>query len=251
MAARGYLGSGDLYLARFVNGVAGDLMGPYEASKVEIKPNSEVKELVSKGRNTYGQVIESVTIPQPADLTIDLTELNKESLAIALFGTTAVINQTAGTWSTAIDVSTKHGAWVALPKAAILTLVVKDPTATTTYVEGEDYLLNKELGWIKTLSTGAIGATEVLKVTGSYDDQTGTQINGITNNDVRVKVVLHGKNFADGLPTIVTIHEAVIAADSAIDFLADDFNSISLPGRMKTPAGFSEPFTVRLLDAAA
>lgn len=251
MAARGYLGSGDLYMARYVGGVLQGMQGPFEASAFEIKPNSEVKELVSKGRATYGQVIESVTIPQPADLTVTLTEVNKESMAIALFGTVAVIAQTAGTWSTAIDVATKHGEWAALPKAAILTLVVKDATETTTYVEGEDYLLNKEMGWIKPLVTGDIGATATLKVTGAYDDSTGSEIKGMTNNDVRAKFVLQGRNFADGLPAIVTVHEAVISADSAFDFLGDDFGEVSLPGRMKTPAGFTEPFTVRLLDAAA
>ena len=45
-------------------------------------------------------------------------------------------------------------------------------------------------------------------------------------------------------------HEAVIAADSAFDFLQDDFATLSLPGRLKTPAGRQEPFTVTLLDAA-
>ena len=33
------------------------------------------------------------------------------------------------------------------------------------------------------------------------------------------------------------------------DALADDFNTVSLPGRMKTPSGFTEPFTVHLRDA--
>jgi len=250
MAARGYLGSGDLYLARFSGGVPGDMLGPYECSKFEIKPNSEVKELVSKGRNTYGQVIESVTIPQPADLTIDLPEVNKESIAIALFGTTAVLTQAAGTWSSAIDVPTKHNVWMPLPKAAILTLVAKDPTATDTYVLGEDYLLNTKMGWIKTLATGDIGATETLKVTGTFDDQSGTEIKGMTNNDVRVKAVLHARNFAEQDADMeVIVYEAVISADSAFDFLADDFNTISLPGRMKTPAGMDAPFVVRQVDA--
>jgi len=45
------------------------------------------------------------------------------------------------------------------------------------------------------------------------------------------------------------VFEAVIAADSAFNFLADDFASITLPGRMKTPVGFNEPFTVHLRDA--
>jgi hypothetical protein len=48
----------------------------------------------------------------------------------------------------------------------------------------------------------------------------------------------------------VDVFEAVISADSAFDFLSDDFATISLPGRLKTPAGKTEPFTVQLLNAA-
>ena len=71
-----------------------------------------------------------------------------------------------------------------------------------------------------------------------------------TQAQIRARFLLDGVNFADDTPCIVTIHEAVIAADSAFDFLADDFNAVSLPGRMKTPTGFTEPYTVALRDAA-
>ena len=47
----------------------------------------------------------------------------------------------------------------------------------------------------------------------------------------------------------MTVHEAVIAADAAFDFLGDDFATVTMPGRMKTPAGFTEPFTVHLRNA--
>ena len=77
----------------------------------------------------------------------------------------------------------------------------------------------------------------------------GTEIKGQTQTQVRAKSKLDGKNFADDAPRIVTVHEGVIAADAAFDFLADDFNVVSLPGRMKTPVGFTEPFTVHLRDA--
>ena len=65
-----------------------------------------------------------------------------------------------------------------------------------------------------------------------------------------MKAVLHGRNFAEQDADVeVIVYEAVISADSAFDFLADDFNTVSLPGRMKTPAGFAAPFVVRLVDA--
>lgn len=244
MAARGFLGAGDLYIARQVNGVFAAYEGPYECTKFEIKPNVELKEMTSKGRNTYGQVIESVAIPQPADLTVELPEVNKESLSIALLGTVAGVSQVGGTLTDQNVTITALNTWYALPKSHFTTITAKD-AGNTTLVEGEDFIVDKQLGWIKVLPGSAlVTAGEVIKVSGAYSTTTGDEIKGATNAQLRARFKLVGKNFADDLPFVVTVHEAIIAADSAFDFLQDDFASISLPGRMKTPAGFTEPFTV-------
>lgn len=249
MAARGFLGAGDLYIARMVNGVWGDYTGPFECEKFEIKPNVELREKVSKGRQTYGQVIETVAIPQPSDLTVDLGEVNRDGLTLALLGTTGSIAQTSGSVNNENAVA-KLDAWVQLSKAAISAVVVTNSGGTTTYVNGQDYIINAQLGWLKALPGGAITDNQPLLVDFSHAAISGTEIRGSTQAQIRAKFKLDGKNFADDLPVIVTVHEAVIAADSAFDFLSDDFASISLPGRMKTPVGFNEPFTVHLRNAA-
>ena len=250
MSSRAFIGACDLYISRYVSGAFQDWQGPYECDKFEIKPNVDLKEKVSKGKSTYGQVIESVTIPKPADLSISLGEVNKESLAIALLGTTAALSQGAGTLTNE-PITAKHDAWVPLSKAALqdATVNVTNVAGTTTYVKGVDYLVNATLGWIKALSTGAIANSTVIHVDATYDAISGTEIKGMTDPTLRARFRLDGKNFADSLPCIVVVHEAVIAADSAFDFLADDFNSVSLPGRMKTPTGYNEPFTVQLRNA--
>jgi hypothetical protein len=252
MAARGFLGAGDLYIRRMVAGVFGPWQGKYECSKFEIKPNVETKEMVSKGRDTYGQVIESVTIPQPADLTVALSEVNKESLAIALLGTVAAVSQASGTL-TAVDLlDVVLDTWIPLEKANLTgNPELTNAGDTITYVEGEDYLVEKTMGWVRILSTGAIAAGADLKFTSTYGATSGSEIKGMTDPQLRCQFRLEGKNFADGLPFRVIVYEAVIAADSAFDFLQDDFASVELPGRMKTPTGYNEPFLVVIDDAAA
>lgn len=247
MAARGFLGAGDLYISRYVGGVAQPYQGPYECTKFEIKPNVELKEMTSKGRSTYGQVIESVAIPQPADLTVDLPEVNKESLALALLGTVAAVSQTGGSLTDEVVTVTALDTWLPLSKASFSTITAKT-SADVALTEGEDFIVDKQLGWIKVLSTNnnSVAAAGTIKVSGAYASTTGNEIKGMTNAQLRAKFKLVGKNFADDLPYTVTVHEAVIAADSAFDFLQDDFASVSLPGRMKTPAGFTDPFTVVL-----
>ena len=66
---------------------------------------------------------------------------------------------------------------------------------------------------------------------------------------MRAEFILDGINFADNLPVICTAWEAVLAPDSAFDFLGDGFGVISLKGRLKTPTGKTEPFQVDLLTA--
>lgn len=253
MAARGFLGAGDLYISRYnpTTGLFDDFTGPFEATKFEVKPNVELKEMSSRGRSTYGQVIESVALPQPADFTLELPEVNKESLAIALLGTESAINQTAGTLTDAPVTVTSKDTWLNLGKQNITAgLVVKDATGVTTYVAGTDYVLNNRMGWIKILPGSVIVKDAVVEVTGAYGAVGGTLIRGATNSQIRAKFRLDGVNFADQLPVIVDVWEAVISADSAFDFLSNDFASISLPGRLKTPTGKTEPFQVQLLNAA-
>lgn len=249
MTSRAFMGAGDLYLRRYVSGAYEDWSGPYECDSFQIKPNVELKEKVSKGRSTYGQVIESVAIPKPADLTVSLSEVNKESLAIALMGTVAALSQGSGTLTDEV-VTAKLDKWVALTKANWSGApTVTNSAQNTTYVAGTDYIYNSVLGMIKCLSTGAIVADQSLKADVSYSAISGSTISGMTDSNLRCQFKLDGKNFADGLPCIVTVYEAVIAASAAFDFLGNDFTSVTMPGRMKTPVGYNEPFIVQLRNA--
>lgn len=248
MAARSFLGAGDIFINRKVDGVAQGLKGPYKADKLEIKPNVETKESTSKGRYDYGQVLETVQLNQPADFTLDLKEIVGDVLLMALLGTSVALNQTAGTLTEA-PIVTKKGAWVDIGKKNLDgTIVVENSGGTTTYVEGTDYKLNKPLGLLMVLTTSAIVDGATLNVTGAYKAATGQVISGATKVNVRAEIVFDGINLADDQQVTVYIWEAVVAADSAFDFLADDFNNVSLTGTLKTPVGKSEPFIVVMQD---
>lgn len=251
MSSRSFLGAGDLYINRYdpVTGLKLGRAGPFEAKKFACKANTTVKEAKSRGRSTYGQVIETVALQEPADLNIVLSEVDKDGITLALLGTAEALNQGAGS---IVDepVVAKLDKWVQLSKQnfAETGFAVKSEDGETTFTLGADYLVNYRLGMIKPLSTGAIDADQALKVSGSYNAISGTRIRGGTQAQVRAEFVLDGVNFADSTPVICTVHEAVISPDSEFDFLADDFGEINLKGRMKTPTGFSEPFTVDLRD---
>ena len=78
-----------------------------------------------------------------------LGEVNRESLALALFGTTAVLAQTSGTVSNEA-ITAQLDEWVPLTKAAISAVVVTNVAGTTTYALERDLLwdaIKKHAGW--------------------------------------------------------------------------------------------------------
>lgn len=250
MSSAGFLGAGDLYIARQVDGVFGDFEGPFSADKFEIKPSVDLKEQSSKGRSTYGQVTASVALAKPTELTVELTQVDKVTLAYALLGSTAVLTQASGS-ATAEAVTAKLDKWVDLAKRRIgaTGFVLTNVGASITYVEGVDYKVNRNLGMLLCTEAGAIVADAPLLATYTYGASNGTRIKGVTNTQIVAKFRLDGINLSDSTPCVVNVHQGVIAASSAFDFLASNFAQVKLPGKMVTPSGKTEPFTVDLLEA--
>ena len=48
--------------------------GPYESTKFEIKATTKLVEMTSRSRGGYGQIVESVPLPQPTEFEIALAE---------------------------------------------------------------------------------------------------------------------------------------------------------------------------------
>lgn len=254
MAARNFLGAGDVYLARYDDDTASwaQFTGPYEAVKLAIKPNSDLKESTSKGRSTYGNIVESVAINKPAEVSLDLAEINKETFAVALFGKNTAVNQSGSTVTDqAVTIGVK-GTYVELGKLNISStgFVLKNTAGSTTYVYGTDYDVVWRTGMLRVLPGSAIADNASLKWSGTVNAVTGTSISGGVKPQVRVKIKFDGKNLADGLPCLVDVWEAVMTPDSEFDFLSADFGSVNLKGRAKIPTGKTEPFVVQTLDSA-
>lgn len=257
--ARGFLGAGNVALNRY-NPTTGALEGwtdNIEASVFSIKPNAEIKELVSKGRATYGQVIESVAIQQPADFSMTLREVNRETMTLMFMGEQAAINDSAGS-ATDEDLTLKAGFGSQLPKRNLsesgFTLTSKP--AGTTYVLGTDYTVNWRLGLVTAIPGSALasavvaagGAGLTLLVSYAWLATSGARVRGAVRPQLRAQVKFDGVNFADGKKVLAEIYEVILTPSAEFDFLADDWNELPLTGRMKTPVGKGEPFIVDFLD---
>lgn len=245
MAARGYLFEGSLYMQAIIGGVLAPPVGPLEGTRFAIQPNVEFQDMVSRGRGTSGQILESVPTQQPADFSITLAEGAPEVLALGFMGSLAAFSQASGTASNEA-VTALLGKWVFLSKTKVSSVVVTDVAGTTTYVNGTDYIVNTDLGWIKALPGGAIADNTAIHVDFSHAAITGQRISGATTPDLRARFTMDGVNRADGKDCKVTVFEAILAPDQAVDLLANGFVTTSLTGRMKTPSGFTSPFIVDL-----
>lgn len=243
----GFLASGTLYLNRNVNGVDQGLVKIPGVTTFKISPKTDKKEATSKDKGKYGQVVASVLLPQPTEFGITISDVDGEALAMALMGDLSTLSVGGGTVS-AENVTAKLDKYVSLTKRNLTaeSVVVKDSTDTTTYVEGTAYEINYAMGFIKVLSGGSISADAVLHVDYSHGAIAGQTINGSTRAEVRGQFILDGQNLADGKDITVIVDEGVVATDGEVDFMSDDFVELSLAGTMVTKAGKSQPYVVEV-----
>jgi len=112
---KSYLGAGALYIDRLnADGTRTGLSLVGNATKLEIKPDGEVKEQLSKGRGTYGQVIATAMLPKPTTISVDLNQLDKNVLAMAFMGDVSEINESSGSVADEVVTALTVGKYVSL-----------------------------------------------------------------------------------------------------------------------------------------
>ncbi|XVJ69890.1 MAG: hypothetical protein HEQ39_09710 [Rhizobacter sp.] len=257
MSTRGYIGYGDIHLNPWspLTGLQLGWVYGGDAKKFAIKPNSEKKELESRGRDTGGQVIGSVVRNKPAELNITFQEVNKANLTLAFMGELISFNQSAQTVSAQAYVIGKTGG-LGVPHRNInpATVVLTNDGATTTYVANTDYTFNTRLGMLFVVPGSALDIAVQAAVSPGFAvrlsyaalAQTGSRIRGAVRASIRTQIRFDGKNDLDGSPMDAEVYEAVLTPDSEFDFLADDWGELELSGTMNTPLGKAEPFIVNL-----
>jgi hypothetical protein len=252
MAARGFLGSGDLLIS-VVNPttqVAGPLQGPFECSKFEIKTSAEQKTLTSRSKATYGQAFETVSVANPSEIEVVLDEVNANAMAMVLAAVRTDVSQGSGTWSDAPLTVNAKDAWFHLGKynVAEAGFTLENVAGTTAYVMGVDYIIDYQAGMLKILATSTLNPSTAspvnLSVNGSYAAFSGSLLRGAASSEIRVSFQMNGQNYIDKRACIVRAPEGVLNSDSGFDFKADEFGNITLKGILKVPNGATEPFTV-------
>jgi glycosyltransferase involved in cell wall biosynthesis len=242
----GFLGSGRIYVDRKVGSTYQGLKLIGNATKFEIKENSEKKERISKDRANYGSALNTVFVKKPAEVNITLDDLDRDNPALEFLGDSSAVSVTGATVTDEVVTGYKDRIFKTA-KRKISSVVLTDTAGTTTYVADTDYeIVDADLGLIKVLTAGAITDAQSLKIDYAYGSMTSNKVAGGTNSNVIVKILFDGVNQADQSKAVVNVFEAVLSPTSGVDFLSDEFTSIELAGIANVPSGGTAAYEVEL-----
>lgn len=231
------LAEGTLYVNRVVAGVKQGIEKWPGLFQFEYKPNSELKEAITKDKGKYGNISASVAIAKPADFSVTITEVAGPALAAAMQGSASSLNEPSGSVTDeAVTAILGRFVKLAFRNIAVTGFSVKNSAGTVTYVMGTDYSVNYAMGFIEVLTTGAIADAAALKVSYTHNAVTGIKIDGGTVPQVKGELFLDGTNLVDGRPLQVRIWDATLTADGAVDFMSDNFVELKMKGRVSTPS---------------
>lgn len=235
----GFIGSGDVFAERTVGGVSQGLIALGNAMKLEIKENSDTKTRTSKQRDSYGGALDTVVIKKPADVSLSLDDLNKENIAIIFMGSLASGNQSASSVTDEAHTVGDLGSMVALSNGNISAVTV------TGLVEGTDFeIADADAGFVRFLEGGTVVKGQEVAISYTAGAITGDRVNGGTSPDVKMRIILVGKDLVTQEAIRLEIPKAVLTPQSGVDFLSEDFTTLEMSGTANIPTGATEAYNL-------
>lgn len=235
---------------RFKNPNTGVFGNPVkiETAKFQVSTPSDLKEKLSKGRETFNQAFVSVRSPKPVEFEAEFSQANRDVFALMLSGVAETVNQAVQTL-TDEPVTVVLDEWVDIGFTNLNTtgLTVKNASGTVTYDLGSDYELNPRLGLVKALSSGSMAAG-VVHVSGATKAVTGTKIIGARQYKTTLQIQVDAKNQVNNKDVLFKALQATVSSEEAHDFLSGDLDSVKVKGRLEIPDGGDRPFDMTLFD---
>lgn len=242
----GLLVAGDVYIDRLTDtGQSTGLIGPINTTQLQINtPTNEVNR-TSKKKASFGNLLDSVKIAQPPELTIVFDDQPAELLAMAMLGDVQILNVPSSTITDEAVTLPANQRWVSLSVSNLASAGLSVKLASdNSVVPVADYEVNYALGLIRAVKGGSVEEGAAVKVSAQANAISGQRITGVTSTQLRARVKVDGKNLATGLPVKVTIPEAVLAPTQAVDLMAAEFVSCTLSGKIKTLTTETAPFYI-------
>lgn len=241
----GLLACGNVYVDRKIDGVWQGMVPFGNATKFEIKTNSELKPRKSKKCENYGQAVDSVTIQQPADINITFDEIDRESLSIIFLGNATANTIAATTVTDEIIPVVAAGKIIRTSASNISAVTVSDATGVTLFTLGTDYTIeNAAVGLINIIDGGAITSGVNVSVDYVSGEVAYNRVTAGTDPNIKLRYLLVGKNLVTQEPLQVEVFESNASPQSGVDFLSEEYATIELSGTANIDPVKGTPFEV-------
>ena len=237
-ADQSFLGAGELYVDVYDDdgNLTGELDVGNATSFVVHAPDIETREILTPSSYGYLQATDQCGITRSQQIGFTLTDINRKNLALAMFGTDAVLAQAAGNNSGSPETIVGHvEKWT---KLAARNLdpenppVVQNAGETTTYTEGTDYEIDYQVGRVMVIDGGTIGDGDSLHVTCTWLAANGWQIDAGTMSRLVASLRMVGRDRSSGRDCEVIIHKASLMHDGDIQWIGGEMASISFSGQL-------------------
>lgn len=169
-----------------------------------------------------------------ATLAFTMESLDKDNLALALYGTGAALTGASVTDET---ITGYHDLWTGLNNIKVSTVVIRDAaTGLVTYVEGTDYEVNLEAGAIKVLSGGGIADAEALFA--DYDFATQDEVQGVLSGTPPIRWArFEGLNTADAnKPVVIDVYKASMQPLAELALIQDEVAQMEVEAKVLSDA---------------
>jgi hypothetical protein len=229
------LGSGRLYIDRFVSGAAsGNERFVGNCTAFEIKPSTQRIEKRSSVDSARAVLRSDVTAAD-LDISITLDEFNAENLALALFGEAGLYTQTGASVTDEAHANVQQGSYVRLAYRGISSVVVTSDPAGTTYDVTDDYTVDAVEGRIYIVPGGAIADDAEILVDYAYETQSKTAVRGVVASSIKALLRYVSDN-PDSPEHSLLVWRAALSGESAVGLISDNYANFQLTGKVESDA---------------
>ena len=171
-----------------------------------------------------------IIVSLAANLSFTADELSKENLEKFFLAESEGFTQTAGSFSTPVELTVEQGKWFEVGKYNLGDdIVVKDEGDSVTYTEGTDYTLDRKAGLIYIIPGGSIANGSTIHITGSY----GSVDNGV-QFDAGVKTSIRGDIYFVADPAVGAVIDVKgkveLMPNGDLSLITEDWATVEFTG---------------------
>jgi hypothetical protein len=219
------------------------------SNSITTKPNSKMLTDKSKDENQRGMVSAQVAERDAMDFTWTVKGFDRTKMSMQMMGTDTTFSQGGGTATSEPITIGANGIYIKLAYQAITagSVVAKDSAGIVTYVEGTDYTIDYNEGYIIKKGT-TVASAQAIKVSYAYGSISGWDVAGETVAQITGRFIFSGTNIAQKRRFRLEIPYLVLTSDKPFDFLDDKLSEFTFKGTPILQDGESSTHYFRYLN---